>query len=93
MSAAELNDFVYVMHYKVVSIGVWAANLHDSMTDHAGHIDDVRQRTAASFGLVKAETDSFRSAGATAESDMRTVMRKVQETTTNSRLLYSLSPR
>ena len=78
-SATEFNDFVYGLHFKVESIGVWAQNLHESMIDHAGHIDDIRKRTAASFGLVKDETDSIISAAATAESGTRTVMQKVQE--------------
>ena len=79
MNADELNTFVYQLHFKIESMGVWAANFHETMTDHAAHIDDVRQRTAASFGLVKAETDSIRAAAATAELDTRTVMQKVQE--------------
>ena len=79
MSAGELNTIVYQFHFKIESMGVWAANFHETMTDHAAHIDDTRQRTAASFGLVKVETDSIRSAAATAESDTRTVMQKVQE--------------
>ena len=59
MNATDLNDFVYGLHYKIESIGVWAANLHEPITDLAGHIDDVGQRAAASFGIVKAETDSL----------------------------------
>ena len=60
MNSAELNDFVYLMRCKDESIGVWAQNLHEPMTDHATHIADIRKRTAASFGLVKAETASIR---------------------------------
>ena len=79
MNADELNTFVYQLHFKIESMGVWATNFHETMTDHAAHIDDIRQRTAASFGLVKAETDSIRAAAATAELDTRTVLQKVQE--------------
>ena len=79
MNAQQLNDFVYQNHFKIESMGHWATNFHDTMTDHAAHIDEIRKRTAASVGLVKAETGSIRSAAATAESDTRTVMQKVQE--------------
>ena len=60
-------------------MGTWATNFHETLADHAAHIDETRQRTAASFGLVKVETESIRSAAATAELDTRTVMQKVQE--------------
>ena len=60
-------------------MGPWASNFHETMTDIAAHIDEIRQRTAASFGLVEAETDSIRSAAATAEPDTKTVIQKVLE--------------
>ena len=92
MSAGELNTFVYQLHFRIESMGVWAANFHETMTDHAAHIDDTRQRTAASFGLVKVETDSIRSAAATAESDTRTVMQKVQENDDQLKAFVEKSP-
>ena len=79
MNAQEMNTFVYQLHFEIESMGTWATNFHETMTDHAAHIDETRQCTAASFGLVKGETGSIRSAAATAESDTRTVMQKVQE--------------
>ena len=79
MNAQELTTCVYELRFKIESMGRWASSFHETMTDHAAHIDEIRQRNAASFGLVKAETDSIRSAAATAESDTRTVMQKVQE--------------
>ena len=74
-----MSDFVYGLHYKIESIGIWAANLHETMGDHAGHIDHVRAQPATSFKLVETETDSLHAAAATAERDTRIVMQKVEE--------------
>ena len=79
MSASDMNEFVYGLHYKIESIGVWATNLHETLGDHAGHIDHIRTRAATSFKLVETETDSLRAAAATAERDTRIVMQKVEE--------------
>ena len=67
MSASDLNEFVYGLHHKIESIGVWAANLHETLGDHADNIDNIRTRAATSFKLVETETDSIRAAAATAE--------------------------
>ena len=62
MIFTELNEFVCQLHFKIESMGHWASHFHDSMVDFATHIDEIGKRTAASFGFVKAETDSICSA-------------------------------
>ena len=51
MDAERLDSFICALHYKVGSIEKWEFMVTDSVSDHAGHIDETRSCETRSFSL------------------------------------------
>ena len=74
MDAQTMNQFLYNLHYKVEAMEQWAATVNDSVTDHAVHIDNAKQKSMNAFqacatnksdtlkvmGMVQANDDALK---------------------------------